>query len=409
MEINKVEIPENKQTIFIANVKQSKQPLLLENKRDEWVWYGDDNLYPEYLLELLRGSATHNAIVQNKINLIYGEGLKALGLNTADTARISEFIKNKFSDENLNEILHKCIFDFVVFGGFALEVIYSNDGTKISQVEHVDFSTIRSGKKNEEGVVESYYISPSWERRYIVKNKPIRIDAYNEGVKSEKQLLYVKPYFAGNSYYPLPSYVGAINYIYVDVQTSIFHLNNIKNGMSPSMIVNFPYMPTKEEQDEIKGRLEENMAGNRNAGIWVCMFSTDKDSAPTFTPVQLSDADKLYTTLNELAVQNIITGHGVTSPMLFGIKTAGQIGGNQELITAFNIYNNNVIKPAQAEIVKAFNKIAAYNNLNAEFELSTKAPLAYSFSESVLTQILSKDELREIIGYKPLNEVSDAN
>lgn len=409
MEIKRVDIPKNGQIFFVANIKHSAQPIFKESKRDEWVLYGEDNLYPNYLLQLLQKSATHNAIIQNKINLVYGDGLKAMGLNTEDNARISDFIKNKFSDENLNEILRKCIFDYCVFGGYALEVIYSKDKQSIAQIEHIDFSTVRSGKKNEQGEVEAYYLSPNWERRFIRLNPPIRIDAYNEKKPSEKQLVYVKPYFSGNSYYPLPSYIGAINYIDVDVQTGIFHLNNIKNGMSPSMIVNFPSVPTKEEQDEIKASLEREMASPENAGTFVCMFSPDKESMPTFEPVQLSDADKLYTVLNELAVQNIITGHGVTSPLLFGIKTAGQLGGNQELITAFNIYNNNVIKPAQKELVKPFNKIAAYNNLKTDFELNTAVPLAYSFGESVLTQVLTTDELRDIIGYKPLTQTDNAN
>lgn len=409
MKIEKIENKQLNQTIFKIAVKQSSAPKFIESKKDDWVFYGEDNLFPDYLISLLQGSATHNAIVMNKVNLILGEGFKAFGLNVEDTAKIQKFINNPYGTEDLNKILKKCIFDYVVFGGFALEIIYSNDKKSIAQIEHIDFSTIRSGKINPQtGNVDYYYVSPNWNRRYVKDNEPKRLQAYNpDEIDESNQLLYVKPYFPGNTYYPLPSYIGAVKYIDVDVNTSEFHLNNIKNGMAPSMVVNFKSIPTEEEQYYIKQQLERELGGPSNAGTFICMFSPDKDSAPEFIPVQLNNADQLYTVLNQLAVQNIITGHQVTSPMLFGIKTEGQLGGNQELITAFNLYNTNVIKPAQMIFEEVFNNLALVNNIKADFKLNTKLPVAYSLSESVLLNILTQDELRTLIGYQPLNNINN--
>ena len=66
--------------------------------------------------------------------------------------------------------------------------------------------------------------------------------------------------------------------------------------------------------------------------------------------------------INDLAINQILTAHGVTSPMLFGIKTSGQLGGSNELDVAYRIFLNTEIKPIQKKLEKYFNILLSINN-----------------------------------------------
>jgi hypothetical protein len=73
--------------------------------------------------------------------------------------------------------------------------------------------------------------------------------------------------------------------------------------------------------------------------------------------------DKNYTKINENAMQEILSGHGVVSPLLVGVKTAGQLGGTTELQDAEKLFYKTVIKPGQHILTKNFNRIMTINGL----------------------------------------------
>ena len=67
---------ENSNLLYIA-LENHKVPEFKEVRNKDWVFYGDDNIYPEYLIQLALRSAKHNAILNAKVNYIYGGGLVA--------------------------------------------------------------------------------------------------------------------------------------------------------------------------------------------------------------------------------------------------------------------------------------------------------------------------------------------
>ena len=52
-------------------------PLFRENTGRDWVDYGYDNLYGDYLRDLYLGSSIQSAVVSGVSEMIYGEGLNA--------------------------------------------------------------------------------------------------------------------------------------------------------------------------------------------------------------------------------------------------------------------------------------------------------------------------------------------
>ena len=68
----------NKSNLHVLNLSAYETPEVVETKKDEWVTYGDNNSYYEFLIERYKNSPTNNAIVNNITRLVYGKGLNAL-------------------------------------------------------------------------------------------------------------------------------------------------------------------------------------------------------------------------------------------------------------------------------------------------------------------------------------------
>jgi hypothetical protein len=85
--------------------------------------------------------------------------------------------------------------------------------------------------------------------------------------------------------------------------------------------------------------------------------------------------------------------------MLFGIRTEGQLGGRNEMATAFQLFQNTYITPKQNAIEVILNDLVGLKNKVTFIPIE---PVMPEFSEQTLATILTKDEMREIIGRKPL-------
>jgi len=328
-----------------------------------FVNYGDDNLFPQYLVDLFHSSATHNALSTTIAMMIFGEGFDASDLE----GRLA------FDQWNLNDELRKACLDFKIQGGFALEVNWSIDRTTIANVSHLPFENIRSGFCNEEEKVEYYYYSKDWEDK---REEPVEICSFNVEKKIDHptQILYVKPFSPGSFYYPKPDYVGSINYIELDKEISIYHINNIQNGMSPSFSIHFKNgIPPEEERNRIRMDIERQLSGASNAGKFIVTYSDDPERKPDFEPFQLSDAHNQYQFLSEEVTAKIMVGHRVTSPQMFGVAVPGKLGGGGELAESSELFERNVINPARQIVTEAVKTLLNASGLQSSLvTLSTE-------------------------------------
>jgi hypothetical protein len=275
--------------------------------------------------------------------MIYGEGFEPADLNAKLLA----------AQWDLNSELRKCAIDLKIQNGFALEVNWSVDRTVIANISHLPFENLRSGVCDEEEVVQWYYYSRDWSDS---RQEPEAIARFNPETKNEypTQVLYVKPFSVGSYYYPKPDYIGAINYIELEKEISVFHINNIKNGLSPSFAIHFKIgIPSDEERREIRRDIERQAAGAQNAGKFWMTFSDEPDRAPTIEAFTLSDADKQYQFLSEETTAKIMIGHRVTNPQMFGVMVAGKLGGGTELEASMDLFNQQVVTPYQEVLNEA--------------------------------------------------------
>ena len=396
--------------IRIVNLASHTTPQVVEDNRKEWVAYGDDNNYFQFLIDRYNGSATNNAIINGMTELIYGKGLYA----TDASRKPDEYamMKSLFS----RTCMRKVTFDLKAMGQAAFQVIYNKDKTKIVQVEHMPIETLRFEKMNDDGEVTGYYYSKDWTKIRKKGFEPTRIPAFGYGEKGEGLEIYcIKPYRSGFYYYSPVDYQGGLPYAELEEEVANYHINNIKNGLSPSMLINFNNgVPTEEERELIERRIIQKFSGSSNSGKFILAFNDNKEMAASIEPVQLSDASEQYQFLADESMRKLMVAHRVTSPMLMGIKDNTGLGNNaDELKTASLLFHNTVVRPIQELILDAIDDILAVNgaSLNVFFKTLQPLELQGDITEETkeeLSKVELGDDSRPFLDDELAHEMLDA-
>lgn len=396
--------------IRIVNLASHTTPAVVEDNRKEWVAYGEDNNYFQFLIDRYNGSATNNAIINGMAELIYGKGL-----NATDASRKPDeyaMMKSLFS----RVCMRKVTFDLKAMGQAAMQVIYNKDKTKVVQVEHMPIETLRMEKMNDDGEITGYYYSKDWTKIRKKGYEPIRIPAFGYGEKSEGLEIYcIKPYRSGFYYYSPVDYQGGLPYAELEEEVANYHINNIKNGLSPSMLINFNNgVPTEEERELIERRIIQKFSGSSNSGKFILAFNDNKEMAASIEPVQLSDASEQYQFLADEAMRKLMVAHRVTSPMLMGIKDNTGLGNNaDELKTASLLFHNTVVRPIQEMILDAVDDILAVNGASLNIYFKTLQPLELQADmaeeeKEELSKVELGDDSRPFLDDELAHEMLDA-
>ena len=398
-----------KDSIISINLETSTAPVVQEVRGRDYIEYGTDdwkNLYPQFLIDLYYNSSTHAAIINGTAEMIAGEDLIVPDddVNLDAYVKLKKFMRHANAKESLHQVIKKVAFDFKLQGGYALHIIWNRERTEIAEIYHVPVERVRAGRPNELGHVDTYYISADWSNTRT--HKPYPIAAFNTNDRtSGSQLLYTGSYSPNMDIYHTPDY-NCQNWALVDQRVAEFHLNNIENGFSGSYFISFANgVPTAEERRQIEQSLTDKFTGAKNSGKFVLTFSDDRTRTPEITPISVSDADKQYLALQELLVQNILTGHRVTSKTLMGIDSTNGFSSNtDELINAANFYQNTVVRGFQLNILDTLQTIFSVNNMDLEVEFVQLKPITVQFDSKTIREVTTQDEIREAIGLAPLEE-----
>ena len=368
-------------------------PLFTEKTGRDWVDYGFDNQYGDYLRDLYLGSSIQAAVVNGVSEMIYGDGLDA----TDREEQPEQWLKTqKLLENSDDDIMRQLCFDLKLYGQCYVQVIWNRVRTEVAEMRFLPAHTVRTGIADSQGRVDCYYVSPDWSRMREPRFAPVKYPALDLEDRSEAAVVYqIKAYQPGIFYYGLPDYVGATNYVELDREISSFHLNNIRNGLFPSMLLSFNNgVPTDEERRTIERHVNDKFSGSGNAGRLLISFNDGSDSAPQLTPVNPNDNDGMYEFLAKECTTKILAGHRVTSPLLFGIRGDGSGFGNnaEELRDAFSLFQNTVIKPYQRTLLDGLQVIFNVNGINLDFYFKTLKPADFIDVEAVKAQTVDDQE-----------------
>ena len=291
----------------IFSLAQHERPEIIEDKRKDWVTWGDENSYFEYLMDRYKNSTTNNSIINSIVRLMYGKGLGA-----KDANRKTEEYAQMMSMFSKVDVRQMC-YDLKLFGKCAIQVHYSKDRKKVAKAYHIPVNLLAPEKCNEDGDIEAYYYSDNW---HDVRNyEPKRIPAFGTS-KESVEILYVQPYSAGMKYFAHVDYQGGVDYALLEEEISDYLINEVQNGFSGTKVINVNNgIPTDEQQNLIQAKITQKLTGSKGQKV-IVSFNDNKESAITVDDIPLNDAPEHYTYLSEEAIRKIMLSHSLTSPLI---------------------------------------------------------------------------------------------
>ena len=378
--------------IEILKLSAYTSPVIQENKKDNYIEYGNENNYFQYLIDRFLYSSTNNAIITGTVNMIYGKGLDAL-----DSARKpNEYAQMKSLIKG--DMLKKVALERKMLGMAAIQVI--KEKGVVRKLDHFPMHTLRAERCNDKGEIEAWYYHPDWTKKKP-SEKAKRIPAFGFGKGNEVELYIIRPYISGFHYYTPIDYSGALPYALLEEEIADYLINDVKNGFSGTKVINFNNgIPSDEKRDEIKRDVLNKLTGSKGEKV-IIAFNSNAESKTTVDDIPLNDAPAHYEYLSKECFEKLIVGHRVTSPMLLGIRdTGGGLGNNaDEIETATLLYDNLVVKPYQLEIIEALDDILSVNDITLKLYFKTIQPL-----EMIDTNGLDAETKEEETGVKMSSE-----
>lgn len=373
---------DNNYNHIVLQFDQAQQPKFEERKGKGYVEFGVRNDYPKYLLGLYNESPKHGAIVKAKSNYIFGKGFDN-----------NEVINS--NGDTWNDLLKRTIKDDELYRGYYLQVIW-NRLKQVSEIYHVEFHKVRVSKD-----LQKFYVKNDW---LDFKEKPRCYDAFNINNPFGSQIFYYKEYNPSYEVYPLPIYFQGLNYIESDIEVSRHILGMAKQSFVGSTLINLNNGdPINEEhKGEIERGIIKKFTGDAGKRV-VIMFNRSKDNSAEILPLSTTTLTKEdFTNVNNLIQQEIFASHQIVSPILFGIKTEGQLGARNEIRDAYEIFNNVYVSERQNQLESVFNKFYKLKGGVDYLKIQPVEPLKFEFSESIMSQNLTQNEIRELMGKEPL-------
>lgn len=344
---------ENKNIFKVFDFITARVPIIEEqpqfNTRTPWIYYGVANLAPQELIRLYNTSPTHRACVMSKWYGVRGE---EISLKDGDNQRL--MMANSMG-ESVYDIWNKATLDFILYGAFAINIVWRRDRELGFEMYAMDTSKLRAERANIDDHIENYFYSSDW--GFPKKFVPRPIPAFNPTVELPSQVYMYTTHSPGNEYYAVPSYWGGATAISTELEVYNWWHSNIINGLNPSLFVSLNSgIPGPEEREQIYQTLSAKYSSSNNPGKLMLTFANSKEEAPEITTIAPNGSDKMWLEMSNAVQQAILTSHQISSPELLGIQTPGRLGTPNHL-EAQDHFNRLVIMPLQVEIKKVFEKL----------------------------------------------------
>lgn len=401
----------NDNSISIFKFGNQDLPVFRELKNKDWIYYGADNDYPYYLIDLYTECPYHKAVIDGKVDYICGSGwsVKTDGMKTEQKALAARMLEQPFGIQNLNEATVRWTMDAEIFNGIAVRGVWSKD-KKSATLNFIDFANVRSNADQSQFYYTAKWVVQGADGKQRINNKveeekDFKIyEPYNPEKRSGEFIYYWKAPFPTQKVYPIPGYQGSVRWINIDISLAKYFHNIVTNGFVPTHLINFYNgEPTQEKSKAIEEMIKKKWSGVNGQPI-IVNFAKNKESAADVQTLQMTDADKQYQEVSKQAEQKIFTSHRAPK-ILFSIATEGSLGQRNEAMFFEEHFQNAYVTGRQQILENIINMFSTDFGIGAVFKLNRVRRVGYMFSDSTIDAVVTAEEKRTMIleqlGIKP--------
>lgn len=329
----------DKENIHIFQLSSYVRPEIVEHIGREWVLNGKDNSFFHYVIDRYNGSPTNESIINVYCELIYGKGIALNGQDEIYEDLVEIFPKRE---------QRKCIKDFKLFGQYDMQILRAKEGGGIAKILHLPTNMLGMDKIDEDGNINGVWFSADWTD--VIKFPPKFYPAFTDKLTDDIMVKSVRPYQPGRIYFSDPDYLASLQAAELEEEISNFSINHIKSGLSFGYVINFNNGAalSLKQRDEIERKVKKRLTGSSNAGSVIISFNDGKDNETNIESVVVNSAHKQWEFWSGESQKKLLTAHGVTSPLLFGLPSASGFGANaEELNVASLLLQDYQINPKQ--------------------------------------------------------------
>lgn len=368
---------------------------LSANTGDKIITYGDGNLYPQEIANLIYASKTASAAVEKMTENIICEGFK------------NEEFRNITNDNGLNmdDILENTANDLARFKGWAWIVQYGlrEGGYVPVGVYNVPFEYVRAEKSEnylKDPKIYKWRVFNNWDRQtvkatqvmqnstvyntYDPKNAPNEIADCGGLENYNGQLLYVN--LCTTRPYPISTFHSVRNEMDAENKNGKYVSRTLGRGFHMCSIVTHGEFETDQEQQDFTDTLAE-MMGSENAGSVLTVRNNNIEQKDKFITVdQLgSPIDReLYKAYVEPLRKDIaISAYNIPLPLIDSSLLTFSNASGEVIKELQKVYRNSLSKVRQRisrELAQMFGADISITEINNKFETDelpvTKSPNA---------------------------------
>jgi len=322
-----------------------------------WIPFGEANLFPSILNQLVYSSPLHGSIVDYKTNAVIGGGIELRATTTTPQELLELYTFEKKS--RLKKTVRITTEQLIVHNRVYFK-LYFDDKMKLTRIENVSPDKVRRGQNP-----NNYFICDDWASRIDVRD----IQRHHPTCTDKCQLFVYEVECLGQEWYPLPKYSSALNFAYLSGELSYFAKSNIQNSVFPSFAMMFPKRPQSEEEKNVLRATIDKMKGAANAGKAVAFFANSSDQLPKIESIPTNQNDKLFQEASGLNTEQICFAHTI-DPILMGVRTTGSLGSGSDIKQAYVIFEKNVVMPLRDQVMDIFNEILRIAKVSADFTIN---------------------------------------
>ncbi len=330
--------------------------------------YGDDNLYPNKISQVVASSATASGCLARYADFIEGNGFLS--------QQISDYVVNSHG-ETLDDVLCLLASDLARFGGFAIHVNYDVMG-RVRNMHHVPFITSRLEEPNDEGNVGHIFVHPDWSGEATKSGKKIQVNKQEvdavcafdpDSAVGEIEMVGINYYKgqilwysrSGSMIYPLPIYDCVVADMSTDEGLSNIRYRNARNNFLSSgalitrkgatIIEEEPSRGLPKNDESEYSEVLQVLQGDENACKILEMQLEPGDEEPKFISFSGQNYDKEYSVTTDSVTDNIYSAFNQEA---FLSIRRGKLGFSGDVLAdAYRYYSGKVTKEQRA-ISRAF-------------------------------------------------------
>lgn len=340
--------------------------------------YGDDNLYPQTVRNIIAASSTGSECADRLTDFIEGNGFREVAF--------SEYVVNRKGDttDDIHALVCRDVADF---NGLALHVNYNVYG-QIVELHHIPFENCRLLEEDDNGYVAKIAVHPDWTgkktrngKAILVKKENIDyIDVFNPrkevvlaqiedagGIEYYKgQVLWVS--MAGKQTYPTGKSDRVITEMSTDEGLSNVKYRNVRNNFFPGSIVftkKGSNITFDADGNEVKGVDDDEgftdaliqLQGDTNCGKIMEVTLESDEEKPEVVPLHSANYDKEFTVTDASVVERIYSAYGQEPWYCIRI---GKVGFSGDILEDAFEYYNSIVSKQQRLIERTFDRIFSY-------------------------------------------------